>query len=96
MDRFLQDLRYAARTLTAQKGFTLVVVLTLALAVAANSTLFTILHAFCSGPCPSTRRTSSPSCGRPTRSWAVSGRPFPTQTTPPFATGLRASTGWQR
>ena len=45
MDRLLQDLRYAVRTLTAQKGFTLVVVLTLALAVAANSTIFTMIHA---------------------------------------------------
>ncbi|MEE9263152.1 MAG: hypothetical protein V3V11_01745, partial [Vicinamibacteria bacterium] len=45
MDRLLQDLRYAVRTLTTQKGFSLVVVLTLALAVAANSTIFTMTQA---------------------------------------------------
>lgn len=45
MDRLLQDLRDAVRTLTTQKGFSLVVVLTLALAVAASSTIFTMTQA---------------------------------------------------
>src|SRR5262252_3588068 len=52
MGTFLQDLRYAARTLGKSKGYTAVAVLTLALGIGATSTIFTALNTIVLRPLP--------------------------------------------
>src|SRR6266852_8286541 len=45
METFWQDLRYSLRTLLKRPGFTLTVVITLALGIGANATIFTWIKA---------------------------------------------------
>src|SRR3954471_15402365 len=52
MDAFLQDVRYAARTLRNNPTFTLVAIVCLALGIATNTTLFSCFNAIVLRPFP--------------------------------------------
>ena len=45
MDRWLQDVRFAIRTLRRQPAFTLIAVLTIALAISANTSIYSVVRA---------------------------------------------------
>jgi len=50
MEMLLKDVRYAIRTLVKAPGFTVVIIISIALGIAANATVFSVANGLQLGP----------------------------------------------
>ena len=88
MRTLIQDLAYAARSFARSPGFTAVVVVSIALGIAANSTVYSIINSlvFAAIPVKEPNRLYTLNDGRPSP-----GRTSETSVTRPAARSSRAS-----
>jgi hypothetical protein len=52
-DHVMRDIRYAARVLTREAGFSLVAIATIALGIGVSTAMFTVVHSVLAEPLPS-------------------------------------------
>ena len=101
MDTFLQDVKYAARSLRRAPGFALAVVLTLALGIGGTTAVFSVVYGLLLKPLPYhnpdrlvmvwqdwTRR------GGPATEWATPGNYFDWKAERSLFAGITAVSGW--
>jgi putative ABC transport system permease protein len=67
MQTFMQDLRFGTRMLLKQPGFTLIAVLTLALGIGANTTIFSVINSLLLKPIPFPGPIALHCCGKTRR-----------------------------
>lgn len=58
MEQFLQNLRYGARILERNPGFTIVSIITLAIGIGANTAIFTLVNGLMLKPLPYKEKSS--------------------------------------
>ncbi len=101
MSGFVQDLRYAARTLRRSPGFALVAALSLALGIGANSTIFSVVSATLLAPLPYPDANrlvmvwqDMREVGGPPDEWATPGNYFDWGEAGDVFEGVAAVRGW--
>ena len=96
MESFVKDLRLAIRMLVKRPGFTAVAVLTLALGIAVNATIFSLVSAFLlrRPPVHDATRVVAVSSVNPNPVFLPDAPPSPRQITWPGAKGTTYSHRW--
>lgn len=90
LEHLVQDIRYAARSLRKQPAFALTVLLTLAIGIGANTTVFTLLDALVLRPLPVPHAEQLVTIGDPAKvHWSWHGSPMVDYVSYPLYTDLR-------
>ena len=92
MDTIWQDVRYSVRTLIKAPAFTIAAIVSLALGIGANTTIFTLLNTLFLNPLPVARPSELVACSRwpaATRRSSVICCPFRIRTSRTFERAIR-------